>query len=161
MNLLITGCCGHIGSYVANNVNKIKKIKKTYILDNLESNKINSIINSQKKNNLKFLMRDLKNSRSLDDLKKIDYVIHLASMTNAEKSFGKKDIMYKNNIQCLKTIIKFCKRSKAKLIHVSSTSVYGKQAKIVDENCEEKYLKPQSPYADIKLIEEKLLKKEK
>ena len=24
MNLLITGCCGHIGSYVANNVNKIK-----------------------------------------------------------------------------------------------------------------------------------------
>ena len=161
MNLLITGCCGHIGSYVANNVNKIKKIKKTYILDNLESNKIHSIINSQKKNNLKFLMRDLKNSRSLDDLKKIDYVIHLASMTNAEKSFGKKDIMYKNNIQCLKTIIKFCKRSKAKLIHVSSTSVYGKQAKIVDENCEEKYLKPQSPYADIKLIEEKLLKKEK
>ena len=86
-------------------------------------------------------MRDLTDSKSLDDLKKIDYVIHLASMTNAEKSFGKKDIMYKNNIQCLKTIIKFCKRSKAKLIHISSTSVYGKQTKIVDENCEEKYLK--------------------
>ena len=30
----------------------------------------------------------------------------------------------------------------------------------MDENCEEKYLKPQSPYADIKLIEEKMLKKE-
>ena len=43
---------------------------------------------------------------------------------------------------------------------MSSTSVYGKQAEIVDENCEKKYLKPQSPYAKIKLIEEKMLKKE-
>ena len=81
-------------------------------------------------------------------------------MTNAEKSFGKKNKMYENNIKCLKTILDFCKKRKAKLIHISSTSVYGKQAKIVDENCEEKYLKPQSPYADIKLIEEKMLKKE-
>ena len=31
---------------------------------------------------------------------------------------------------------------------------------VVDETCEEKYLKPQSPYADIKLIEEKMLKRE-
>ena len=81
-------------------------------------------------------------------------------MTNAEKSFGKKNKMYKNNLKCLETIIKFCKKTKAKLIHISSTSVYGKQSEIVDETCEEKYLKPQSPYADIKLIEEKMLKRE-
>ena len=37
--------------------------------------------------------------------------------------------------------------------------MYGKQAEIVDENCEKKYLKPQSPYAKIKLIEENMLKK--
>ena len=105
-------------------------------------------------------MRDLNDPKSLDSFKKVDYVIHLASMTNAEKSFGKKNKMYQNNIECLKTVINFCKKKKAKLIHISSTSVYGKQAKVVDENCEEKYLKPQSPYADIKLIEEKMLKKE-
>ena len=28
MNLLITGCCGHIGSYLVNNIHKINKIKK-------------------------------------------------------------------------------------------------------------------------------------
>ena len=160
MNLLITGCCGHIGSYLAENVNKIKKIKKTFIIDSLESNRFYSIFNSKKKNNLNFLIKDLKDPDSLNDLKKIDYVIHLASMTNAEKSFGKKNMMYFNNIECLKTVINFCKKRKAKLIHISSTSVYGKQAKVVDENCEEKFLKPQSPYADIKLIEEKMLKKE-
>ena len=160
MNLLITGCCGHIGSYLADNVHKIKNIKKTFIIDNLESNRFYSIFDSKKKNNLKFLIKDLKDPNCLNHLGKIDYVIHLASMTNAEKSFGKKNKMYENNIQCLKTVIRFCKKKKAKLIHISSTSVYGKQAKIVDENCEEKYLKPQSPYADIKLIEEKMLKKE-
>jgi UDP-glucose 4-epimerase len=69
--------------------------------------------------------------------------------------------MYKNNINCLKTVIKFCKKNKVKLIHLSSTSVYGKQTDLVDENCEKKYLKPQSPYAKIKLIEEQMLKKEK
>ena len=82
-------------------------------------------------------------------------------MTNAEKSFGKEKEMYKNNINCLKTVIKFCKKNKVKLIHLSSTSVYGKQAALVDETCEKKYLKPQSPYAKIKLIEERMLKKEK
>ncbi len=160
MNLLITGCCGHIGSYLSENVHKIKNINKTYIVDNLESNRFYSIFDSKKKNNLTFIIKDLKDPNSLKDLKNIHYVIHLASMTNAEKSFGKKNKMYENNLKCLKTVIAFCKRTKAKLIHISSTSVYGKQAKIVDENCEEKYLKPQSPYADIKLLEEKMLKKE-
>ena len=82
-------------------------------------------------------------------------------MTNAAGSFKKKNEMYKNNINCMKNIINFCKKRKAKLIHISSTSVYGKQASIVDETCEKKYLKPQSPYAHIKLIEEEMLIKER
>ena len=49
MNLLITGGCGHIGSYLAEHVNKIKKIKKTVIIDNIISTQINSLFNSKKK----------------------------------------------------------------------------------------------------------------
>jgi UDP-glucose 4-epimerase len=161
MKLIITGACGHIGSYVAENIFKIKKIKKTILVDNLKSNRFCSIFNQKKKNGLEFHLGDLNNKKSLENFKKIDYLIHLASMTNAEKSFGKEKEMYKNNINCLKTVIKFCKKNKVKLIHLSSTSVYGKQAALVDETCEKKYLKPQSPYAKIKLIEERMLKKEK
>ena len=80
-------------------------------------------------------------------------------MTNAEKSFDIKNAMYKNNLNCFNTVLNFCIKNDVKLLHFSSTSVYGKQAKVVDENCEKKYLKPQSPYAKIKLIEEELLKK--
>ena len=159
MNLLITGCCGHIGSYLVDNIHKIKKIKKCFIVDNFNSTQINSLINSNKKNNLKFYNLDLTKKSSLSKFNKIDYVVHLASMTNAAGSFNKKNEMYKNNIECMKNIINFCKVKKSKLIHISSTSVYGKQAALVDETCEEKFLKPQSPYADIKLIEERMLQK--
>tara|TARA_X000000950_G_scaffold280409_1_gene374968 strand:+ start:2610 stop:3533 length:924 start_codon:yes stop_codon:yes gene_type:complete len=157
MNLLITGCCGHIGSYIADNMYKIKKIKKTILVDNIKSNRFCSLFKLSKNNKLKFYLRDVNKKNSLNDFKNIDYVIHCASMTNAEKSFGKEKEMYKNNIECLKNVIQFCKKNNSKLIHLSSTSVYGKQTDLVDENCEEKYLKPQSPYADIKLIEEKML----
>ena len=90
MNILITGSCGHIGSYVAENIHKIKKIKKTFLVDNLKSNRHYSLFKNEKKNNLKFYMRDLNSIKSLNDFKNIKYVIHCASMTNAEKSFGKK-----------------------------------------------------------------------
>jgi len=159
MNLLITGCSGHVGSYLVNNVYKIKKIKKCFIVDNFNSTQINSLFNSKKKNNLKFYNLDISKKNSLHKFKKIDYVIHLASLTNAAGSFNKKKEMYVNNINCMRNIINFCKIKKAKLIHISSTSVYGKQTSLVDETCEKRYLKPQSPYADIKLIEEEMLKK--
>ena len=159
MNLLITGGCGHIGSYLAEHIHKIKKIKKTFIIDNLKTTQISSLFKSQKKNNLNFYIKDLSIKNSLNQFKKIDYVIHLASMTNAAGSFSKKNDMYTNNLNCMKNIINFCIKRKSKLIHISSTSVYGKQTDIVDETCEKKYLKPQSPYAEIKLIEENMLKK--
>ena len=160
MRIIITGACGHIGSYVAENVHKIKKVKNTILIDNLESNRYCSIFNLKKNSNFKFHIKDLNNIKALNEFKKVDYLIHCASMTNAEKSFTNEKKMYENNINCLKTTIKYCKQNNVKLIHLSSTSVYGKQAEIVDENCEKKYLKPQSPYAKIKLIEENMLKKE-
>ena len=159
MKVLITGACGHIGSFFAENIHKIKSISKAILVDNLKSNRFNSLYNFEKKNNLSFFLRDLNNLNALNDFHNIDAIIHCASMTNAEKSFGKEKEMYRNNLNCLKTTMKYCINRNTKLIHLSSTSVYGKQTDLVDENCERRFLKPQSPYAKIKLIEEKLLKK--
>ena len=157
MNIIVTGACGHIGSYIAENIYKIKKVKNLILIDNLGSNRYNSIFNLKSKKNIKFYLKDLTEKNSLKKFKNINCIIHCASMTNAEKSFKKKKIMYSNNLNCLRTVINYCKNNNTKLIHLSSTSVYGKQAEIVDENCEKKFLKPQSPYAKIKLLEEKML----
>lgn len=157
MKLLITGACGHIGSYIVEHVHKINKIKEVLLIDNFNAHRYHTLFNLNKKINFKFYNLDLSKS-NLDKFKKVDYVIHCASLTNAQGSFSIKKEMYRNNINCMKNIINYCKIYKAKLIHISSTSVYGKQVKIVNED-NESLLKPQSPYAEIKLIEEKMLKK--
>tara|TARA_B100000963_G_C22558678_1_gene640285 strand:- start:50 stop:973 length:924 start_codon:yes stop_codon:yes gene_type:complete len=159
MKVLITGACGHIGSYLIENVHKIKKVKEVILIDNLSSERYSTLFNIRKGIKLSFHKIDI-SRYPLNKIKKVDFVIHLASLTNAAGSFAIKKKMFKNNLNCMKNVIKFCKKHKAKLIHISSTSVYGKQVKIVNEN-DESLLKPQSPYAEIKLIEEKLLKKEK
>ena len=159
MKLIITGSCGHIGSYLAEKIYLIPKIKEVILIDNLSSNRYISLFNLRKKNNYKFYQIDLSKKNSLKGFKGVSYLIHCASMTNAEKSFSVEKEMFRNNLECMKNVINFCEKNNVKLVHLSSTSVYGKQAKLVDENCEKKYLKPQSPYAKIKLIEENMLKK--
>ena len=157
MRLLITGACGHIGSYLVERVHKIKKINEVILIDNFNTQRYTSLFNLKNKIKFSFFKIDLSREK-LKKFKKIDYVIHCASHTNAQGSFSIKKEMFRNNIACMKNIIEFCKREKSKLIHLSSTSVYGKQANIVSES-DIHLLKPQSPYAEIKLIEERMLKK--
>jgi len=64
MNLLITGACGHIGSYLAENIYKIKKIKKTILIDNMNSNRFCSLFNSKKKKKIKLYRKDIKQKKS-------------------------------------------------------------------------------------------------
>jgi len=160
VKIIITGACGHIGSYLVSNIYKIKKIKEIFLIDNFHSKKYWPIFNLKNKPKFSFHQIDVSKVNSLDVFKKIDLVIHCASYTNAENSFSIKKEMYKNNINCMNNVVNFCIKKKAKLFHLSSTSVYGKQVKVVHED-DEKFLKPQSPYAEIKLIEEKILQKNK
>ena len=158
MKIIITGACGHIGSFLAENLYKIKKVKKAILIDNMKTNKFNSLFKLKKKPIFSFYQKDLSIKNPLSNFKNIDIIIHCASITDAANSFGIKKLMYKNNLGCMKTVLDYCIKNKTKLIHISTTSVYGKQANIVTEN-DQHLLNPQSPYADIKLIEEKLLQK--
>ena len=142
------------------NLSKIKKIKTAILIDNLKSNRFNSIFNLKKKPKIFFFQKDLTYKKSLNDFKNIDLIIHCASTTTAAASFKNRKKMYFNNIECMKNVIDYCKKNKSKLIHISSTSIYGKSSKIVNES-DTHLIKPQSPYADIKLIEEKMLQKVK
>lgn len=158
MNIIITGACGHIGSYLIANIRKIKKIKKVILIDNFYSNRYWSIFDLKDKKKFSFFKIDLSKKSSLNKFKKIDLIIHCASYTNAEGSFLIKKEMFNNNINCMKNVLDFCIKRKSKLFHLSSTSVYGKQTKIVTED-NKSFLNPQSPYASIKLIEENMLEK--
>jgi UDP-glucose 4-epimerase len=159
MNILVSGCLGHIGSKLINELSKNKSFK-IYGVDSNNSNNLNVIYNLKKKN-FNFFLEDLIDFDFKKKIKKkIDLIIHLASTTNAEKSISNKQSYKKNNLGCFDAILKIAKYYDSKLIHISSTSVYGISSKLVDETLIAKYLKPQSPYAEIKLQEENILKKE-
>ena len=152
--ILITGALGHIGSLLVKKISKLKNLKTIYLIDSARSNNINVLFNLKLKNiKINFIHGDLLESQTLKRVNgPIDVVIHLASITNAEESFKIKKLIYINNYGIFKKIVNFCTLKKAKLIHLSSTSIYGAQSKLVDENC--KSLKPQSPYAYVKYMEE-------
>ena len=63
MKLIITGSCGHIGSYVANKIHLIPKIKEVILIDNFSSNRYISLFNL-KSNNYKFYQIDLTKKKS-------------------------------------------------------------------------------------------------
>ena len=160
MKILITGGLGHIGSYIIQHINKIKVLKKIYIIDNFSTQRYCSLFNLSRSNKkIYFIKRDLSQKNSLKNFRNVDAVINLASITDAAGSLKIKKKIYKNNLGIFINILNYCKKNSSKLIHISSTSVYGEQNGLVDENCTN--LKPKSPYAEIKLIEEKLLQKNK
>ena len=160
MKILITGGLGHIGSYLLENIDKIKFIKKIYVIDNLSTNRYCSLFNLPKTNKkIYFYQNDLSSKNALKNFKKVDLVVNLASLTDAEGSLKIKNKIYKNNLGIFENIIKYCKKNSSKLIHISSTSVYGEQRGLIDENCRK--LRPKSPYAEIKVKEENILKKNK
>ena len=161
MNLLITGALGHIGSGLIDKISKIKNLKNLYLLDSARSNNINVLFNLKLKNiNSHFLLKDLRDTNSLNLInKKIDVIIHLASITNAEESFKDKKIIFENNFSIFENVVDFCKKNNSKLIHLSSTSVYGGSKSTVDETFQN--LEPRSPYAEEKLMEENYLRRAK
>ena len=157
MKILITGGLGHIGTFFLSKSHELKNIKKIYVVDKL-NDQILKIVNLNLKKKVYFINQDLsKNEIKLKKKIKIDNVIHLASITNAVASVSNKKEVYRNNLGCFNNVLKFCKKRKIKLIHLSSTSIYGSQELYIDENCRE--LLPQSPYAEVKIKEENLLKK--
>ena len=156
--IIITGGLGHIGSYITDKFLKKKNIH-LIIIDNLKSQRFPSLFNLKKnKNKISFYDLDLTNDSISKVVKKADLLIHLAAITDAENSLGKKKIYLNNNFKCTQEVVKHVKKYKVPLIFVSSTSVYGKVDRdqiLFEDN--QKILYPQSPYAEIKLKEEKYI----
>lgn len=157
MKFVITGALGHIGSKLIRVF--LKQKTKIVAIDNFSTSRYCSLFNFRKRSNFKFYENDVKKVNLLKILKKNDILIHLAAITDAASSFGKEKEITENNFGTLKKVAQCCLKSKAKLIHLSSTSVYGTQKKIVDEKCKNSDLAPQSPYAACKLKEEIYLQK--
>lgn len=157
MKVLITGAFGHIGSKLIYSLASSKLITHLYCLDNMSTGRYPSLFNINCKSKLKLIEQDLRefNYKNFN----FDLVIHLAAMTDAAASVNKREIIMSHNFECTKKSLVLAKENNAKYIFISTTSVYGKQNGVVDEDTTKDQLLPQSPYAECKLKEEELVLK--
>ena len=158
MNIIVTGGMGHIGSKLINKLSSLDKIKKIIIIDNFSSERYISFINLKNRKKIIFFDEDLVQFNINKIKNKIDCVVHLASTTNAEKSFSNKKKVLDNNIKCTNKILRLGEKN-TKIVFASSTSVYGNQYKIINSKNNFQNISPQSPYAESKILCENLIKK--
>ena len=156
MNICISGALGHIGSKLIRNLS-IPDLGKVHLVDNLLTQRYASLFDLPDGIDFIFHPVDIHSKEMIAIIKESDILVHLAAVTDAAKSFDRvKEVEAINKIG-FEYVANLCAESGCSLLFPSSTSVYGTQSALVDENCAEENLKPQSPYAESKIFSENLL----
>jgi UDP-glucose 4-epimerase len=157
MKILITGALGHIGSRLIRELPYLSSDLEIIMMDNLATQRYCSLFNLPLSGNYRFIEGDIL-TYDLDSLlEEVNIVVHLAAVTDATASFEIKDKVEMVNFNATERVAGACAAHGSALIFLSTTSVYGTQENVVDENCSIEELKPQSPYAEAKLKSEQLL----
>jgi len=158
MKIVVTGALGHIGSRLIRALPDSFPSAEIIMVDDLSTQRYCSLFNLPAHGNYRFLEEDVMTADLPAIFSGADVVVHLAAITNAAGSFDIADHVEKVNFKGTELVARACLRAGAALMFFSSTSVYGTQAEVVDEECGLDELKPQSPYADSKLRSEEMLK---
>lgn len=155
MKIIVAGALGHIGSQLIRVLPEYFSNLDIIVIDDFSTQRYCSYFNLPK--NAKFTLLEKKvQDCDLDIvLENVDVLIHLAATTDAAGTANNPNLIFNNNLVATKKIAQACLKNHVPLIFPSSTSVYGSQDCLVDEDCTE--LKPQSPYAECKIQEEQIL----
>lgn len=158
MKLLVTGPLGHIGSRLIRDIPSHFPSSELIMIDNLSTQRYASLFNLSSCDSIyRFIEGDVLETDLTSIMAGVDAVIHLAAVTDAAGSFQSREKVEYVNYNATQKVAEACVLLNIPMVHLSSTSVYGTQASTVDEDCPEEDLKPQSPYAETKLREERLL----
>ena len=159
MKILITGGLGHIGSYLLRHLSDELDFEQIIVVDSMITQRYVSLFDLPSSSNVKFVNCDVRelNASKFPFLKDLDYVIHLAAMTDATQSLENPLALSDNNYGATNKIKIICAELGIPLIFHSTTSIYKPDATnhMVDElNCE---IYGNNPYAQSKIEEENLL----
>jgi len=157
MKIVITGALGHIGSRVIREIPAAFPEAEIVMIDNLLTQRYCSLFNLPTQGRYRFIEMDVVDTDLRPIVDGADVVVHLAAITDAASSFRDKEKVEKVNYSATAHVAEACESENCPMIFISSTSVYGTQREVVDEDCRPEELQPQSPYAETKLKEERFL----
>jgi nucleoside-diphosphate-sugar epimerase len=157
MKLVITGALGHIGSRLIRTLQNAFPGAEIVLLDDLSTQRYASLYNLPAHGRYRFVETDVLIADLDGYFRGAKAVVHLAAITNAAGSFENAAQVEQVNYIGTERVARACQRVGAPLLFLSTTSVYGTQAEVVDEACSTAELQPQSPYAESKLRAEQLL----
>ena len=157
MKIVVTGALGHIGSRLIRAIPEYFPDAEVVMVDDMSTQRFASLFHLPDGARYRFIEGDVTKLDLAPLIAGAAAVVQLAAITDATRSFDRKDELEANNFHATRIIAEACLQAGVPLIHPSSTSVYGSQKEVVDEECGPDELAPQSPYADCKLKEEALL----
>lgn len=158
MRIVITGALGHIGSRLVREIPSAYPEAEIVMIDNLLTQRYCSLFNLPEQGKYRFVEMDVANTDLQPIVDGADAVVHLAAITDAASSFNNKEQVERANYNATVHVAEACQNENCPMIFISSTSVYGTQNEIIDEDCSPDELQPQSPYAETKLKEEEFLR---
>ncbi|MGD0420712.1 MAG: SDR family oxidoreductase [Xanthobacteraceae bacterium] len=157
MKIVVTGALGHIGSALIRQLPLYFADAEIVMLDNMMTQRYASLFNLPALGRYRFIEADVRSADLRPLVEGAHAVVHLAAITDAAGTFDRAAELETNNFDATAKVAAACREAGARLIHLSSTSVYGTQNALVSEDCALDELKPQSPYAETKLKEESLV----
>ncbi len=157
MKIVVTGALGHIGSHLVRDLPGLIPGVEIVMIDNLMTQRYPSLFGLPADTRYRFVEADITKIDLAPLLAGAHAVVHLAAITDATGSIDKAPQVEANNLEATRRVAEASATAGTRMIALSSTSVYGSQETTVDEECPSEDLKPQSPYAETKLKEERLV----
>jgi nucleoside-diphosphate-sugar epimerase len=155
VKIVVTGALGHIGSRLIRTLPGAFPDSHIVLVDSMMTQRYCSLFNLPASGSYQLVEMDVTRGDLRSVVTGAHAVVHLAAITDAAGSVDRAEQIEANNFEGTARVAEACVASGSRLITLSSTSVYGTQDHIVNEDCAE--LKPQSPYAATKLKEEALV----
>jgi len=152
MNILVTGCCGFIGT---NFVKLVLKEKPDWNVANIDAltyaGNIENLKELEGNKRYNFFKGDIANEADIcgaGDLLsgKLDAIVHFAAESHVDNSIKNPGVFIKTNVEGTLKLLKYAKEKNARFLQVSTDEVYGALG-ATGYFTEDTPLAPNSPYS--------------
>jgi UDP-N-acetylglucosamine 4-epimerase len=154
MRVLVTGGAGFIGSNLAEDLLKDKRVSLVRVLDNLATGSLKNLQELSRDLRFEFAEGDIRNYETcLDACKEIDLITHQAALGSVPRSIN--DPLTSNDVNITGTLNIFTAAREVKIkriVYAASSSTYGDHPGL--PKTEDQIGNPLSPYAVTKYVNE-------